>query len=118
MGAPNFWSTFGNAIAISAQNRGIIAYCPWFLVLTIAVGALVSLFSIAYAADFNRADTVAALAAMMATAGFLGAVSVGCMNQIFSTLEDADFSEYLQETETFDQFLAWPQIIYFVQMAY
>ncbi len=54
----------------------------------------------------------------MVAAGFLGAVSVGCMNQIYSTLTDELFSDYLKEEHVFDQFLAWPQIILLIQMSY
>jgi len=67
---------------------------------------------------FTTTDIVAALSGMMVVAGFLGAVSIGCMNQIFSTLSDGLFSDYLKEEGVFDQFLAWPQIILLIQMSY
>jgi hypothetical protein len=116
--APNFWKSFGEALTLSAQRRGFLAYVPWFLAVNGAVAAVCILIATYRHASFSNSDSVAALAAMMVAAGFLGAVSVGCMNQIFSTLNDSEFAGYLQLVNAFDQFLAWPQITLLVQIAY
>lgn len=37
MAAPRFWSSFAEALQISAQTRGFIAFVPWWLVICILV---------------------------------------------------------------------------------
>jgi hypothetical protein len=118
MRTPNFWQSFGEALALSAQRRGIRAYIPWFLMLILALGLTLTVAALFLRAKVSNPDTIAALSAMLVTAGFLGAVSVGCMNQIFSTLTDQHFSEYLRTISAFDQFIAWPQLTLLIQMSY
>ncbi|MGA7674306.1 MAG: hypothetical protein WCA78_04580 [Rhizomicrobium sp.] len=86
--------------------------------MMLLVGGGIALVAAHFGARFSTSDTVATLAAMMVATGFLGAVSVGCMNQIFSTLTDDQFANYLVEEKAFDQFLAWPQITLLIQMTY
>ena len=63
-------------------------------------------------------DTLATLSAMIVVGGLLIAVSVACMTQIYVTVSDPLFGDYLKEEDVFDQFLFWPQLTLLIQILY
>ncbi|HEY8698430.1 MAG TPA: hypothetical protein VIM02_12510 [Rhizomicrobium sp.] len=70
------------------------------------------------AVHISSGDSIQILAGMMIVGGLLSAVSVACMSQIYDTIADPLFGDYLREEEVFDEFLFWPQLTLLIQIVF
>jgi hypothetical protein len=103
---PNFWEVFSEAQRLSAKRLGVRAYLPWLLTLLIALASTSAItVEIFVQPKVTTTDSIAALSAMIVVGGLLIAVSVACMTQIYITVSDGQFGDYLRTEKAFDQFL-------------
>ncbi len=116
---PNFWEVLAEALKSSAQKRGFWAYVPWYLALLVGAAAFVDfLLETLQAADIESSNAIAALSAMIVVGGLLSAVSVACMTQIYVTVGEPKFGDYLRDEKVLDRFLFWPQFTLLIQIVY
>jgi hypothetical protein len=119
-GFPSFWNTLREAQALSVRRRGwLIAYTPW-LFLILFDGALLGswLLHNILKIEIATENSIQIFSGMMVVGGVLAAVSVACMNQIYVSVADPAFGDYLREEKVFEQLLFWPQFTLLIQIAF
>ncbi|MCA1528535.1 hypothetical protein [Bradyrhizobium yuanmingense] len=114
---PNFWSVFAEALGLSAERRGFLAYVPWWLFICCA-SPLVAVFLIrdSLRPQITDGGIATVLAAIAVVAGFFGSVSVATIGQVQRMVAEYPFSSYLRDQKLFDQFLFWPQFTLLLQI--
>jgi hypothetical protein len=117
--APRFWSSFGQALQISAQSRGFMAFVPWWLLICIFAPAAVAWIANGFCLPkLEPSQIVTILAAFAVISGFLGSVTVAALTHIQSVASKYPFSDYLKAENLFDQFLFWPQFVLLIQIVH
>lgn len=116
--APSFWVVLADAIKLSAELRGPLAYLPWWFILTTALPVgLYRVFCDGALAIVDDGNAIGALAAIAVIGAFLGSVSISAMTQIQKMICEYPFSDYLKEKKLFDIYLFWPQFTLMFQLS-
>jgi hypothetical protein len=117
--APRFWSSFAQALQISAQSRGFLAFIPWWLATCIVVPVVFGWLAGGFKLPILEiGQVVTILAALAVISGFLGSVTVAALTHIQSVAAKYPFSDYLKQESMFDQFLFWPQFVLLIQIVH
>lgn len=116
---PNFWESFAEGLVLSAKRIGVLAYIPWYLALCAGLSVTFAVaLQFEFAPSVSATDAIAALSAMVIVGGLLIAVSVACMTQIYTSVADPQFGDYLKTEKVLDQFLFWPQLTLLIQIIF
>jgi hypothetical protein len=114
---PNFWEVFSDALRLSAGNRGILAYCPWLMIVCCSVPALlIYLCGSVIRPRILDGDAMTIFSAVAVVCGFFGSVSVATMGNVQRMVSEYPFSAYLRDEKLFDLFLFWPQFTLLIQI--
>lgn len=115
---PNFWSLFAEALQLSATNRSVWAFVPWWLLVCCGVPCLLIFYFGAFLRSaIPDANAVTIFSAVAVVAGFFGSVSISTITQVQKMASEYPFSDYLREEKLFDQFLFWPQFTLLLQIS-
>lgn len=120
MKAPKLSETFVKAIQLAYKRRGLRALLPWWFATCFGV----PIFLVWQSAGLIETELAmnkgihTVFAAFLVLGGFLGAVSINVMREVYSLVSEPKFADYLREEGLFDQYIFWPQFVLIVQMSF
>lgn len=117
MQAPKITQSYWYAIKLGYRNRGLMGVLPIFFVVTIIVPQFFADHVIVWLSSFPKEPNFYAIfPSFIVMGGFLGAVSINIMGQVFSITAHPEFSDYLKTEKAYDLYIFWPQFCLIVQI--
>lgn len=117
-GSPRFWESFAASLLRSSRERAFLAFIPWWLILTTFSPSFIYHFQpFTWSICIKSDQLIQVQSALLVLMGFLGALSISAMSQVFSISSSYPFSAYLKEEDLFDEIIFWPQFVLLIQIS-
>ncbi len=100
---PSFAASFAKALAISAKKRGMWAYLPGQILITLSLGAAVAWFvPEKFWTDAHWSESATVYGGMLAFNALLLAVGWGAFAKIYEIIGATDFAAFLRRHDMLD----------------